>query len=534
MIKNILKDYSKNNKSLISTYVFVILLGIITSFFILPKYTANLMSSIRSGKVDKSILYSIVCAFSFVVITDMTKRYLEDTMVPDFTKVVRATVYKYVINSHKSDRQIEIGKLLNIMSYLPYTIRSSVLDILRIYIPHYAALIVLAIYFFMLNIKIGYLQLITLIMYVIIILFNITNCVDASYTSMKDYLRLSENIKDKVSNIGSIYASQQENAEINQYDTLNNINANIYRKSLRETWKLRLYEEILILCSFVVFNYIIVTTKIPTKIKISLFVAEIYYFMRMIQASQRDIVRLMVHIGEGKAMIEYLNNLFQEKKTPIMKHVVSKSSREIALEIQNLYFKYTKSSPYIYKNLQLTAYHGDKIWIKGNSGCGKSTLFNIILGGLTPNKGSIAVYGQNDKIAIRNNISVVNQHAKLFNESVLNNILYGNNATEKDVNGLLKSLDTNIYNKLSKGLHTNVGIDGDKLSGGQKSLTVLLRCYFRPSKLVLFDEPIASIDEENVPLILKMISLIAQNRTILIISHNDRVRSIVNKELQIC
>ena len=137
-------------------------------------------------------------------------------------------------------------------------------------------------------------------------------------------------------------------------------------------------------------------------------------------------------------------------------------------------------------------------------------MFNLILGGLTPNKGTIAVYGNADAIAIRNDTSIVDQHAKLFNDSVLKNICYGNNAKEKDVTQLLKSLDTNIYNKLSKGLHTNVGIDGDKLSGGQKSLTVLLRCYFRSAKLVLFDEPIASIDEENVPLILKMISLIAQ------------------------
>ena len=267
MIQNILKEYSKSNKTLICTYVFAIILGIITSFFLLPKFTSNLMSSMNSGTVDTSIVLSIICAFSFVVVTDMSKRFLEDTMVPDFTKVVRGTVYEYVINSHKSDRQVEIGKLLNIMSYLPYTIRSSVLDILRIYIPHYAALIVLAIYFFILNTKIGCLQLITLITYVLIIALNIKNCVHTSYVSMKDYLWLSENIKDKVSNIDSIYASQQEDVEVHKYEQLNQRNANVYRKSLRETWKLRLYEEILILCSFVAFNYIILTTKISKKSK---------------------------------------------------------------------------------------------------------------------------------------------------------------------------------------------------------------------------------------------------------------------------
>ena len=78
-----------------------------------------------------------------------------------------------------------------------------------------------------------------------------------------------------------------------------------------------------------------------------------------------------------------------------------------------------------------------------------------------------------------------------------------------------------------------MGIDGSKVSGGQRQLIILLRAYFSDAKIILLDEPIAAIDVENVPLIIKMINEIGKNRTIIAISHNEEIESVLNRSIEL-
>ena len=83
---------------------------------------------------------------------------------------------------------------------------------------------------------------------------------------------------------------------------------------------------------------------------------------------------------------------------------------------------------------------------------------------------------------------------------------YGNNdITNKDIEKFVKSLNITIFDKLEKGLYTSCGINGDNLSGGQKQVVLIIRCYFRPAQLILMDEPLSAIDETNIPEILEVI-----------------------------
>ena len=79
--------------------------------------------------------------------------------------------------------------------------------------------------------------------------------------------------------------------------------------------------------------------------------------------------------------------------------------------------------------------------------------------------------------SVRKNISYINQNTKLFNASVYENILYGNHKKDKSyIDNLIKEMKLEtVYKNLENGFETNVGVDGDKLSGGQKQITFLLR-----------------------------------------------------------
>ncbi len=545
MIKDLLISYCKNNKLTIVAYLCVVLIGVFASFFLIPKYTAELMSSFTTGAKAQNLIIAVVLAYSLGILTDITRKYTEDTIVPSFTKHVREHLYKSVMKSHRSDRQVELGKLLDVISNFPYVIRSAAIDVIRTYLPYTIALIVLIGYIFSIDKQFGYLQIVTFVIYVITIWFMSKNCIKSSKESYVAYMNLSETVQDKIINIESVYAAQQENSEIENYNKQNSKNMNTYRDNLRTLWKLRVCEELVIGASFIVFNYMIIKRNIPKKTAIALYVAEIYYFIRILQTTQSNIVGLFMLIGEGKAMTDFMDTLALEgneestdnnvkNKGRITKTHISQSIGGQSLVIENAWFRYDYNGPWVLEDFNFSASTGDKIWIKGSSGCGKSTLFKLILGGLTLNKGVIKLFGNSDPNTIRENTSVVDQHTKLFHDTVMRNIMYGNNATENDVKRILKRLDTNIFDKLQDGLYSDAGVGGENLSGGQRQLTILLRCYFRPATIVLMDEPISAIDEENMEVILKAIDLISRGRTLLVISHSEKIRDVTNKVVEVC
>ena len=545
MIKDLLISYCKNNKLTIVAYLCVVLIGVFASFFLIPKYTAELMSSFTTGAKAQNLIIAVVLAYSLGILTDITRKYTEDTIIPSFTKHVREHLYKSVMKSHRSDRQVELGKLLDVISNFPYVIRSAAIDVIRTYLPYTIALIVLTGYIFSIDKQFGYLQIVTFIIYVITIWFMSKNCIKTSKESYVDYMNLSESVQDKIINIESVYAAQQENSEIENYNKQNSKNMDTYRENLRTLWRLRVCEELVIGASFIIFNYMIIKRNIPKKTAIALYVAEIYYFIRILQTTQSNIVGLFMLIGEGKAMTDFMDTLVLEgneentdnnvkNKGRITKTHISQSIGGQSLVIENAWFRYDYSGPWVLEDFNFSASTGDKIWIKGSSGCGKSTLFKLILGGLTLNKGVIKLFGNSDPNTIRENTSVVDQHTKLFHDTVMRNIMYGNNATENDVKRILKRLDTNIFDKLQDGLYSDAGVGGENLSGGQRQLTILLRCYFRPATIVLMDEPISAIDEENMEVILKAIDLISRGRTLLVISHSEKIRDVTNKVVEVC
>ena len=85
------------------------------------------------------------------------------------------------MESHTSDRQVEIGKLLNVMSNFPYVLREGAVDIVRTYVPYFSAMIILIIYFFTLDKNFAILQLITFIIYVTTIIISTKSCITIVY-----------------------------------------------------------------------------------------------------------------------------------------------------------------------------------------------------------------------------------------------------------------------------------------------------------------------------------------------------------------
>jgi ABC-type multidrug transport system fused ATPase/permease subunit len=125
---------------------------------------------------------------------------------------------------------------------------------------------------------------------------------------------------------------------------------------------------------------------------------------------------------------------------------------------------------------------------------------------------------------LRNRISIVHQNVKLFNRTVLENIAFGTKYSFAEIRGKLEALKVmEVFKRLPNGLDTMAGKYGDKLSGGQKQIIYMLRCYFRENPIILLDEPTAAIDQYHKNFVLEMVRELTKNATCIIVSHDPSI-----------
>ena len=163
--------------------------------------------------------------------------------------------------------------------------------------------------------------------------------------------------------------------------------------------------------------------------------------------------------------------------------------------------------------------------IIGPSGSGKSTLCNLLLRFYDVDKGSIRI----GKVDIRDmtlsslmsHISAVFQKVYLFNDTIENNILYGNpEATKEEVIQAAKQACCHDFiMALPDGYQTMVNEKGNNLSGGEKQRISIARAILKDAPIIILDEATASIDPENEHLIQGAIDELSKGKTVITIAH---------------
>ena len=206
-----------------------------------------------------------------------------------------------------------------------------------------------------------------------------------------------------------------------------------------------------------------------------------------------------------------------------------------ALEIRDLTFTYPNSDQPALKNISFTAKPGETIALVGRSGSGKTTLASLIPRFYNHEQGDILLDGepiQNYELRnLRTQIALVTQQVSLFNDTVANNIAYGDlrDKDEEDIRLAARAAYAmEFIENMSDGLHTLVGENGVLLSGGQRQRLAIARAILKDAPLLILDEATSALDTESERHIQGALDNIMKNRTTLVIAH--RLSTIENAD----
>lgn len=198
--------------------------------------------------------------------------------------------------------------------------------------------------------------------------------------------------------------------------------------------------------------------------------------------------------------------------------------REGRVAFSNVTFAY-RAGIDVLRDVSLVAEPGRMTALVGPSGGGKSTIFNLLLRFYEPSAGSIAIDGHRirdfSRRSLRDQITYVGQEIYLFHGTVRENILTGKaDATEAELVAAAKAAYAHDFiTTLPAGYDTQIGEAGGSLSMGQRQRIAIARALIKDARIVLLDEPTASLDSESEHYVQEALKNLCAGRTTLAIAH---------------
>lgn len=197
--------------------------------------------------------------------------------------------------------------------------------------------------------------------------------------------------------------------------------------------------------------------------------------------------------------------------------------QEYEIKCENVSFSYEEEREILH-NISMSFPVGSFTAIAGESGCGKSTVASLLTGKNTNYSGKITVGGVSlseiDEDALMKNITYVSHNSYLFKGTVYDNLIMGKpDATREEMWTALEKAKLSEFLKGERGLETVVAEKGSNFSGGQCQRLALARALLNDSPVYIFDEATSNIDVESENDIMEQIQNIAEEKTVILISH---------------
>ena len=262
-------------------------------------------------------------------------------------------------------------------------------------------------------------------------------------------------------------------------------------------------------------------------------------FLQLVGQIQRPMVNLTRQIPafiNATASIDRLMELEEGPKEESGESIMMDSP--LGIKVENLTFRYPDGEKDVLKDLSFDFPPLSKTAIVGETGVGKSTLIRLMLSLLKPTSGTVSLYNSSESMQAspltRCNIVYVPQGNTLFSGTIRHNLMIGDpEADEEKMLWALKAAQADFVFDLPDGLDTVCGERGSGLSEGQSQRIAIARGLLRPGNILLFDEFSSSLDPETEDRLIKNITELASDKTMIFITHRERIAEFCDRELKL-
>lgn len=545
VFKKLVTEYILQNKGLLLLYIIVVILTWPAEAILLSRKYSDLVSSLKK-KVSFENIFDvknniaegnifgvsilILIIWVLLIIFYRTKHSLEEKIFPSYISYTRNLLVMNVLSSSGDDyKDIKSGEYITTIVELSSVFLHIIQLLSNKFLPLFIGIIIISIYYLFLNPVLGSVSLIFSLIRIFNNYYQGMKYANTCAIRDKTYFSMNEHFNDTFNNAMNIHLNSamehEEKKNVKLSDKYEDEQEDEMRMKKEITWKSNI---ITIFCflSIILLSYYLYNKKyINFPILLTIAFIEIKLIGSFIEFDSVSL-HFFQKIGTIIAADDFLKTIFK-KNSELEKNKCNVKNGSVV--IKNMSFRYDENTPYIFNDLNLNIKSGSKVGLVGRSGSGKTTLMKLLIKLHKHTKGSIKIGNcdindiNNDKL--RKDIVYINQKTLLQNDTIMKNILYGNDSVlEKEVLEYMKKYELDeIYSGLDKGVHSNAGVNGSLLSLGMQKVTILLRGIFKEGSIYIFDEPLAGLDKKTRVKVIKMINNIPRSKTIIVVTHDPEI-----------
>jgi ABC-type multidrug transport system fused ATPase/permease subunit len=528
-IHHILLSFVKKNWIVFIFYIIVTVILYPMHYIYIPEYYGKVINSFKDKNQSaflnnvKWLLYIYVACW----FTESIVLFLQYNIIPKFSEYVTGSIFEYILDHYELDfENIHTGEILSKIIRMP-GILFEYLEVFCIDFLKEFFVLVTAIYkyyYISSGAFLNYLFFITINYIYIYIMFKIFFSYGLKQNTLQD--RMYEMLMDCFQNLESVYSFNQKDFEKKRfYDVC----FKDYKEIVKQSWVVYMFGDmfwgVITVALFVSMNYILYSDykskKITAEVLISTFIIT-FSIIRLYEKAEASSHRMAEVFSKIKDTEVFFNEISEYHKD---EHS-NETFRYGDICFKHIYHKYGDN--FVLEEINIDIKKGEKVAFVGQIGSGKSTLVKLLLGYQPIVMGDITIGGVSIKSIpteqLHNEIFYIPQKPKLFNRPLYDNIVYGLKKPPSREDILKNLIDLGLEDVATifeKKMDEPTGITGNNLSGGQRQMVWLLRSFYRSSRILVLDEPTASLDPENKEIMIRIIQKISVGKTVIIVSHDN-------------
>jgi len=531
MYLDFFNNYYQKNKGLIIGNAILTISIFPIEIILLSWLSGMIFVSVKDKKSKKFLMY-VFCFFLVFIIIIILYYYserLDAIILPTLQSSVRSDIYHLINDKKIGITNIDSGEFITKMLKIPAYIFQNFMNTVSFIIPFAFSILFFIIYMFFIDWRIGIVSIVFFSLFIGLYLYNFNYlCSFCNHRFQNENIIMNE-FEDILKNNENILLNNTIEFENQLLFTKEKYLQKSLNKELNYINHTKLFF-IIALCVFmlaIIFysSYLVFKDQLPL-FKMIILITAVLLMVRSFTNLIRRCTDSIIEIGPTLKDDKFYNTILASKI-----HYGSQKDFFVHYDIQLKNVTFSINNQVILNGINLDIPFKSNILITGEIGAGKSTLIKLLCGYFLPTSGKILFDGvdirQVDIVYFRNHVTLMHQNITLFKRSVLENIIYGvakNSQQWFDDMNRLKEMQ--IYHYIKRFILLP---DATKLSGGQKQIVLLLRCYFKNTKILILDEPTANLDPETKKIVIEILLLLKKDRTIICVSHDKTIWNLFAK-----